>query len=145
MSSLGIIDKSYLLSLFDKRRVAQLVDDGDGPQSNRIDDAIAAAETEVFNLLSRQYTLQNLKDDASIKRVCAITAMYMLEMRRADITQAINTAYGQSLLYLQRIVEGDAKLNAVEEVLPRLTQTNAEDVFEHSGYFIGMPSIDDKP
>jgi phage gp36-like protein len=139
-----IIDSDYLISMFDKRRILLLVDDGDGPKAVRIDDAINAAEAEVHGILSRQYTLSDLQSDASIKRVVATTAMHILELRRGDVSAGVIAAYNQALSYLQRLVEGSAKLGSVPEVLPRITQTNSEEVFEHTGYFIGLPDVRDE-
>ncbi len=137
-----IIDSNYLQSAFDSRRVAELANDGAGAKLTIINDAISAAESEVHNLLSRQYSLVELQNDASIKRCVAISAMFILEIRRSDVSKGITFLYNQSLSYLQRIVSGEAKLNAVAQVLPRITHTNENDVFEASEYFSGMPSLD---
>jgi len=139
-----IIDATYLKTAFDPRRIAELSNDGAGSQLATVNNAIAAAEGEVRNLLSRQYSLAELAADDSIKRAVAIAAMFILEMRRSDVSKGITTLYNNSLNYLQRIVSGEAKLNAVQEVLPRITQGNAENVFEDSDYFSGLPSLEDE-
>jgi len=139
-----IIDATYLKTAFDPRRIAELSNDGAGSQLATVNNAIAAAEGEVRNLLSRQYSLAELAADDSIKRAVAIAAMFILEMRRSDVSKGITTLYNNSLNYLQRIVSGEAKLSAVQEVLPRITQGNAENVFEDSDYFSGLPSLEDE-
>ncbi len=132
-----IITQAYLEGQFDKRRIATLVDDGGGAKASIIAEAINAAEAEVRNLLSRQYTLAQLQADVGVKRCVAVATMYILELRRSDVSKGISFAYQQSLNYLQRLIEGEAKLSAVDEVLPRVTHKNAADAFQRSGYFTG--------
>lgn len=140
-----LIDIAYLETAFDKRRLVKLVDDGSTPalRSAMINNAIAAAESEIQDILSKQYSLQQMQASVSVKRAVAIGTMYILEMRRSDISKAISLAYETSRNYLQGLVDGNAKLNAVPQVLPRITQSQSSLGFEN-GYFDGMSNAGDE-
>lgn len=133
-----LIDQTYLESAFDKRRIAQLANDGSGPKLTVVTDAINAAEAEVMNYLSKQYTVDQLAANLSVQRCVAIVTMYMLELRRSDVSKGIQIAYNAALNYIQSLIDGNAKLNEVPQILPRITQSNAQQLFESSGYFNGM-------
>lgn len=143
-----IIDRVYLSSAFDKRRIEKLVNDGSGPDLTAIDDAISASEGEVRDLLSKQYSLAQLQASNSVKRMCAIFTMYSLELRRSDVSAGIKVAYANARATLTALIDGTSVLNAVQQVLPRITQVNAAQLFEQSGYFEGLDyagSPQDKP
>ncbi len=139
-----IIDRDYLYASFDKRRIATLVDDGTGGSADVVDDLIDAAESEVRAYTSTQYTLAQLQADPGMKRACAVITMYSIELRRSDMSEGVKLAYSTTLESLRKLRDGDAKLAAVDQVLPRITQTNAVDVFEKSGYFEGYPVVDNE-
>jgi len=133
-----IIDADYLSRAFDKRRIAQLSDDGDGADAQIVVQVISAAAGHVSNRLSLQYATAEIEANEGIKNIVAVRAMYLLELRRSDVTVEIARLYAESEIMLQQLVDGESKLTEVQQVLPRITPESADDVYEESAYFEGL-------
>ena len=129
-------DKDYIKQLAtDKSDVGDLTD-------TRITNIIAAADSTLRGALSKQYTDAEMEADASVKYACSIIAIYNLEARKAQgHTQGVLEAYAALMTKLQKLQIGDDKLQAVAQLVPTGSPTEAAKVFEQSGYFTGLAEI----
>ena len=142
---MAIITIANLKASFDSRRVDQLADDGNDTITANIQAAIDDADGEVKNALSSQYTTAQIEADPGIKRLTKVFAMWNLEFRRGNIPELLQQAYDRMQATLERLQEGKHKLNAVSQVLPRISPTAATDVFRvqaDDGYFVGLLDIE---
>lgn len=140
---MAIITQTTLFSSFSRARIFDLVDEGGGPNTADINVAIAEAEGDIKNMLSKLYTTAQIEADASVQYICKVLTMFKLELRRSDFTPQIQQAHDRAQERLGLLARGETKLAAVAEVLPRIEQTDnvkSNDIFGESGMFDGLPT-----
>jgi len=132
-------DSSYVRSLAE--------DEGDTGEEwqDRINALIASAEAEVKNMLSLQYSEEELENNDAIKAICVALTMYALEGRRAGRhTQAVTNDYNQARAQLQMLREGEMKLHNVPQLLPSVSPEEPGHDYLGSGFFDGLPGVDEE-
>ena len=132
---------------YDSERINQLATDASGDsdsqQDPRIDKCIDSAEAIVKGYLTTQYTATQIEADNMCIWICEAIAMYFLESRRADYTDAILMGYRNAMDMLALLRTGKMKLGAVDELLPSIAPATApRNIFTQSGAFDGLPKME---
>lgn len=137
-----LITISELQNYYDGERILELaMDPGmtEEQQANVLNTIIAAADSEVKAMLSKQYSVEQIEANPHMKYCCAIIALWKLEHRRpGSIPASIETDYQAVHAALVRLQTGDDLLHEVPQLLPRQIPA-ASKVYEQSDYFVGMP------
>lgn len=137
---MAILSIAELQQLFDPDRIRQLASDS-STQFGKVTyvegtviAVIAQAEGVVKNSLSLQYTTAQLEADAGIKRITADLAMYYLESRRPPPTADTKILYKAARELLRQLQVGEAKLAAVDQLLPSGPTTEPKEALS-TGFF----------
>ncbi len=137
---MAILSVTELLQLFDAERIKQLASDkstqfGKVVYSERtVQTIITLAEGTIKNALCLQYSETQLEADAGVKRITADIAMYYLESRRPPISAETTRLYKIALSRLIQLQNGEAKLVAVDQLLPSGPTTAPVEAFR-TGFF----------
>ena len=137
---MAILTVTQLQQLFDPDRIRQLASDN-STQFGKIvyiegvvQAIVTQAEGIVTNSLSLQYSVVQLEADAGIQRITADIAMHYLEARRPPVSVATIRLYEIALGRLTQLQKGDAKLAAVEQLLPTGPTTGPTEAL-NTGFF----------
>jgi len=120
----ALLTVAELQQLFDPDRVRQLASDSSGQfgkvvySEGVVQTIVTMAEGTIKNALSLQYTVAQLEADAGVKRITADLAMYYLESRRPPVSAETTRLYKSALGLLIQLQKGEAKLAAVQQLLP---------------------------
>jgi len=120
----AILTVAELHQLFDPDRIRQLASDSSTQfgkvvySATTVQTIVTLAEGTVKNALSRQYSTAQLEADAGVKRITADLAMYYLESRRPPVSAETTRLYKIALGRLIQLQNGEAKLAAVQQLLP---------------------------
>jgi len=129
----------YLKNAISNALYLQLTTDTGEAQNDLIAiDIIAAASDEVKNILSLQYTADQVDNSPSCVRYMTSIARYQLYLRRSDVPPNVMADYQNALARLMELRDGTAKLADVPQLLPFATSSrNQPSIYERSGFFAG--------
>ncbi len=121
---MAILTIAELQQFFDPDRIKQLASDSSAQfgkvvyNEGTVTAVIAQADGIVKNALSLQYTTVQIEADAGVKRITSDITMYYLEMRRPPPSADTLRLYQVALQLLKQLQTGEAKLAAVDQLLP---------------------------
>jgi len=136
----AILTVEVLKQLFDPDRIAQLASDSSRQFGSvkysepLVQTIVTQAEGVVKNALGLQYTVVQLEADAGIVRIVADIAMYYLEQRRPPASPETARLYKLALHMIDQLQKGEAKLTAVDQLLPSGNETEPTEAIS-TGFF----------
>lgn len=137
---MAILTIEELQQFFDPDRIRQLASDSSTQfgkvvyNESTVTAVIAQADGIVKNSLSIQYTAVQIEADAGVKRITSDIAMYYLEMRRPPPSADTLRLYKVALQLLRQLQTGEAKLAAVDQLLPSGPTTGPTEALS-TGFF----------
>lgn len=144
---MAILTSAAFLKLYDTARCQQLATEYSAStgksqyDSTIISTIVAQADALVSAELCRQYTTTEMAADAAVVRATAAIAMYYLESRRpSQMPESVKYDYETAMNLIKRLQEGTAKLTAVSELLPTISDDSEPTIALNSGYFDGGPA-----
>lgn len=101
--------------LYGEDFIARLVDQNDdGQDETQIDQALAAATSEIDSHLGQRYDVPLPVVPSFIARYCCDIAIYVLASSATRLTEEIENRYKSAIRHLERIADGKAGLGEAE-------------------------------
>lgn len=139
----GILTVSDLYDYYSKKRVDDLVSE-QGTLTLAASKLVQAANDEVRNALSFQYTDDQMIANTSVQMIAACIARYLLESRRGVVPADALNAYQVAQKKLTDLRDGTTKLADVPQLLPRINnERSIPSLYEKSGMFGGYGVVSD--